>query len=164
MGVTLTGSQPAPNEEAAALLFGAGSAQLATVERHRLSEAVSCLRRAFDYYAETGDVDRAVAEAVSRGAMCTLNAPEEVELAELLCSLHPWAEMVRYARSGGEAMAIAVRIARAQTRRDKVAFCGYHGWHDWYLSANLNHDDALADLFRVKRPGTARHARRTGPF
>jgi glutamate-1-semialdehyde aminotransferase len=75
--------------------------------------------------------------------MSTLNAPEEVELAELLCELHPWAGMVRYARSGGEAVAIAVRIARAQTGRDRVAFCGYHGWHDWYLAANLAEDHAL---------------------
>jgi len=66
-----------------------------------------------------------------------------VELADLLCELHPWADMVRYARCGGEAMAIAVRIARASTGRDKVAFCGYHGWHDWYLSANLAEQDAL---------------------
>lgn len=89
------------------------------------------------------DVDGAVKAAVDNGSMCTLNAPEEVELAELLCALHPWARMVRYTRSGGEAMAVAVRIARAHTRRDKVAFCGYHGWADWYLAANLGETDAL---------------------
>lgn len=83
------------------------------------------------------DVDTAVKTAIDQGSMTTLNCPEEVELAELLCELHPWAEMVRYARGGGEAMAIAVRIARAATGKDQVAFCGYHGWHDWYLSANL---------------------------
>lgn len=89
------------------------------------------------------DVDAAVQEAIRAGTMATLNCPEEVELAELLCEIHPWAEMVRFARGGGEAMAIAVRIARARTRRDKVAFCGYHGWHDWYLAANLGADDTL---------------------
>ena len=89
------------------------------------------------------DVDGAVREVIEAGSMSTLNAPEEVELAELLCELHPWAEMVRYARCGGEAMAIAVRISRAKTRRDRVAFCGYHGWHDWYLAANLADDRAL---------------------
>lgn len=89
------------------------------------------------------DVDSAVVEAIGSGTMSTLNCPEEVDLAELLCELHPWADMVRYARCGGEAMTIAVRIARAKTKRDKVAFCGYHGWHDWYLSANLAHDNAL---------------------
>jgi len=89
------------------------------------------------------EVDGAVKAAIDSGSMCTLNAPEEVELAELLCELHPWAQMVRYARSGGEAMSIAVRIARAFTRRDRVAFCGYHGWADWYLAANLGEDDAL---------------------
>jgi glutamate-1-semialdehyde 2,1-aminomutase len=89
------------------------------------------------------DVDKAVKAAIEAGSMSTLNAPEEVDLAELLCELHPWAEMVRYARCGGEAMAIAVRIARARTRRDRVAFCGYHGWHDWYLAANLTNDRVL---------------------
>ncbi len=89
------------------------------------------------------DVDAAVKAAIDKGSMCTLNGPEEVELADLLCELHPWAEMVRYSRSGGEAMAIAVRIARAHTRRDRIAFCGYHGWHDWYLAANLAAEDRL---------------------
>jgi glutamate-1-semialdehyde aminotransferase len=89
------------------------------------------------------DVEAAVIAAVQAGPMSTLNCPEEVELADLLCELHPWADMVRYARCGGEAMAVAVRIARAHARRDRVAFCGYHGWHDWYLSANLAEDQAL---------------------
>jgi glutamate-1-semialdehyde 2,1-aminomutase len=89
------------------------------------------------------DVDAAVKRAIDRGTMTTLNCPEEVELAELLVELHPWAQMVRFSRAGGEAMAIAVRIARTATRRDKIAFCGYHGWHDWYLAANLSDDAAL---------------------
>ena len=89
------------------------------------------------------EVDAAVKAAIDAGSASTLNAPEEVELADLLCELHPWAEMVRYARSGGEAMMLAVRIARAHTRRDIVAFSGYHGWCDWYLAANLGDDSAL---------------------
>ncbi|TSC87201.1 MAG: glutamate-1-semialdehyde 2,1-aminomutase [Parcubacteria group bacterium Gr01-1014_8] len=89
------------------------------------------------------DVNKAVKEAVDRGSMSTLNAPEEVELAELLCKIHPWADMVRYARGGGESMAIAERIARAYTGRDIILFCGYHGWSDWYLAANLSSDKAL---------------------
>lgn len=89
------------------------------------------------------EVDAAVMEAVHLGNMSTLNCPEEVYLAERLVQLHPWAEMVRFARSGGEANAIAVRIARAASGRDKVAICGYHGWHDWYLSANLGDDTSL---------------------
>ncbi len=83
------------------------------------------------------DVNRAVKRVIDEGSMCTLNSPEEVELTELLLKLHPWAGMVRLARTGGETMAIAVRIARAYTGKDKIAFCGYHGWHDWYLAANL---------------------------
>ena len=89
------------------------------------------------------DVDGAVKRAIDCGSASTLNAPEEVELADLLCELHPWAEMVRFARSGGEAMMMAVRIARAHTRRDRVAVSGYHGWGDWYLAANLADDRAL---------------------
>ena len=78
------------------------------------------------------DVNTAVKKAIDKGNMSTLNCPEEVELAQILCELHPWAEMVRYARTGGEAMAIAVRIARAKTGKDQILFCGYHGWQDWY--------------------------------
>ena len=75
--------------------------------------------------------------------MSTLNCPEEVALAEKLIELHDWADMVRFARTGGEANAISIRIARAATGRDKIAICGYHGWHDWYLSANLSDGDNL---------------------
>lgn len=92
------------------------------------------------------EVDTAAKEAIDNGGMCTLNAPEEVKLAEQLIKLHPWASMVRYAKTGGEAMAIAVRIARAFTKKDKVLVCGYHGWHDWYLSANLVKGDPLAGV------------------
>lgn len=90
------------------------------------------------------EVDEAVIKTVGLGNMSTLNCPEEVYLAEKLIALHPWADMVRFARSGGEANAIAIRIARAATGKDKVAVCGYHGWHDWYLSANLGDGENLA--------------------
>lgn len=89
------------------------------------------------------DVTRAVQRRISLGSMCTLNAPEDVELADLLCEIHPWAEQVRFSRSGGETCAMAIRIARATTDRPMVAICGYHGWYDWYLAANLGEHDAL---------------------
>jgi glutamate-1-semialdehyde 2,1-aminomutase len=90
------------------------------------------------------EVDEAVQKTITAGNMSTLNCPEEVYLAERLVQLHPWADMVRLARSGGEANAIAIRIARAASGRDKVAVCGYHGWHDWYLAANLGDEENLA--------------------
>lgn len=90
------------------------------------------------------EVDAAVHQTVDGGNMSTFNCPEEVYLAEKLVEIHPWADMARLARSGGEANAIAIRIARAASGRDKVAVCGYHGWHDWYLSANLGDDENLA--------------------
>jgi glutamate-1-semialdehyde 2,1-aminomutase len=90
------------------------------------------------------EVDDAVRATVAAGNMSTLNCPEEVHLAESLVELHPWADMARLARSGGEANAVAIRIARAASGREKVAVCGYHGWHDWYLSANLGDSENLA--------------------
>jgi len=90
------------------------------------------------------EVDAAVKRTVDLGNMATLNAPEEVELAQRLIALHPWADMARFARSGGEANAIAIRIARAASGKDGVALCGYHGWHDWYLASNLGDESKLA--------------------
>lgn len=89
------------------------------------------------------DVTAAVRRRLSLGTYSTLVNPQEVELAETLLALHPWAGKVRYARGGGDAMNMSVRIARAATGRSGVAFCGYHGWHDWYLAANLGETDAL---------------------
>lgn len=89
------------------------------------------------------EVDQAVIETVRSGNMSTLNCPEEVYLAEELIKMNPWSSMVRFARTGGEANSISIRIARAATGKDKIAICGYHGWHDWYLSANLAKDKSL---------------------
>jgi len=91
------------------------------------------------------EVDQAVTNTVAAGNMSTLNCPEEVWLAERLVDMHPWSDMCRFARSGGESNAIAVRIARAATGRETVAICGYHGWHDWYLATNLSNDSGLEE-------------------
>ena len=93
-------------------------------------------------YADS-DVNKAVIKRIENGCMSTLNPPEEVELADKLCEIHPWASKVRFARTGGEICSIAVRIARATTGRDMVAICGYHGWSDWYLAANLGDESSL---------------------
>ena len=90
-------------------------------------------------------IDDAVKQVIDKGNMSTFNCPEEVYLSEKLIELHPWAEMVRLARTGGEANAVAVRIARACTNNKKIAVCGYHGWHDWYLAANLSENNSLSD-------------------
>jgi len=90
------------------------------------------------------EVTRAVQRRIQFGSMSTQNPPEEVWLAERLCEIHPWAERARFTRSGGEACAVAARIARATTGRSAIAVCGYHGWHDWYMAANLGESDALA--------------------
>lgn len=91
------------------------------------------------------DVNEAVEDAIENGSMCTLNCYEEVELAEKLLKIEKWGGMVRYARTGGESTSIAIRIARAATNKDKIAFCGYHGWQDWYLSSNLTSNENLTD-------------------
>ena len=89
------------------------------------------------------EIDEAVKDTINSGNMSTLNAPEEVELTERLVELHPWADMARFARSGGEANSVAIRLARAASGKDNVAFCGYHGWHDWYLASNLSDTKGL---------------------
>ena len=89
------------------------------------------------------EVDEAVSNTIRKGNLSTLNCPEEVYLAEKIIDINPWADMVRFARTGGEANAIAVRIARASSGKNKVAICGYHGWHDWYLSANIGSKNSL---------------------
>jgi glutamate-1-semialdehyde 2,1-aminomutase len=95
-------------------------------------------------YAHKG-VDSAVKKVLKDGNLTTLNCPEEVYLSEKLIEIHPWADKVRLFRTGGEASAAAVRIARAATGRSKIAFCGYHGWHDWYLSANIKNKNNLGN-------------------
>src|SRR5438093_3808462 len=93
-------------------------------------------------------VDEAVRQQIATGTIYSINHQLEIELAEELIRTIPCAEMVRYAKGGGEACAIASRIARGVTGRDKVLFCGYHGWHDWYLAANLSAEAHLnAHLF-----------------
>ena len=89
------------------------------------------------------EIDNCVKKAIDKGIMTTLNCHEEVEFAEKLISIHKWSDMIKLARSGGEANSIAIRISRAASGKDKVAICGYHGWHDWYLSANLESDKNL---------------------
>ena len=103
------------------------------------------------------NVDNRVINSVKSRNMSTLNCPDEVELAEKLIELHPWAEMVRFARTGGEANSIAIRIARAALEKTRCP-CGYHGWHDWYLSANISESDNLNDhLLRTKSNGVPNH-------
>ena len=89
------------------------------------------------------EVNAAVVEAAVNGNMSTFNCAEEVLLAERLVEMNPWSDMVRFARTGGEANAVAIRIGRAASGKDGVAVCGYHGWHDWYLSLNLAGRDKL---------------------
>ena len=93
------------------------------------------------------DVTEAVIRTVRSGSMSTLNPPEEVALADRLCAIHPWAEQVRFARTGGETLAVAIRIARAVTDRSLVVVSGYHGWSDWYLACNLGDSDALRGMW-----------------
>lgn len=92
------------------------------------------------------DVNEAVMKIVAAGSMSSLNPPEEVELADRLCAIHPWATQARFTRAGGESLAVAVRIARATTDRSLVVVAGYHGWHDWYLAANLGDSHALRGI------------------
>lgn len=89
------------------------------------------------------EIDDAVKKNISKSNMSTLNCPEEVYLAEKLIGIHPWADKAKFARTGAEANAMAIRIARSYSKKQNIAVCGYHGWHDWYLAANLNNKENL---------------------
>lgn len=113
------------------------------------------------------EVNAAVIDAIANGSMSSLNSYEEVQLAEKLIALHPWSGMARFARTGGEACAVGVRIARAASKKDKVAFCGYHGWHDWYISSNIGDNSKLDEqlLPGLKPAGVPRQLKNTSlPF
>jgi len=100
------------------------------------------------------EVDKEVLKKISLGNMSTLNAPEEVYLSEKLLNLNPWAQKARFTRSGGEANAVAIRLARTFKRKDKILICGYHGWHDWYLSTNLSSKNNLnGHIIKGLNPG-----------
>ena len=80
-------------------------------------------------------VDEAILRQLKDGISFPLMHPLEVELSEKLAELIPCAEMVRFGKNGSDATAAAVRVARAHTKRDKVACCGYHGWQDWFIGS-----------------------------
>ena len=88
-------------------------------------------------------IDNKVIQVIKDGNMSTLNSPDEVELAERLLDINKWADQVKFTRTGAEASSVALRLARAASGKDNIAFCGYHGWHDWYLASQLNNPDAL---------------------
>ena len=89
------------------------------------------------------DLNKALQFGLKSGSMCTLNAAEEVELAKELLKIHKWSGMAKFCKSGGEACMVAIRIARAYSNKSNIAFCGYHGWHDWYLATNMNNSTNL---------------------
>ena len=89
------------------------------------------------------ELNTAIKKAVDESGMCTLNAVEEYQLAKKLTNIHRWADMAKFCKSGGEACLVAIRIARAFSKKEKIAFCGYHGWHDWYLAANMSNRKSL---------------------
>ena len=89
------------------------------------------------------DLNNSLLKGLKGGSMCTLNATEEIDLANELIKTHKWSDMVKFCKSGGEACMVAIRIARAYTNKENIAFCGYHGWHDWYLATNMSNKKNL---------------------
>ena len=107
-------------------------------------------------------VNKAVTDAIKKGNLTTLNNPDEIKLAEKLISMHPWSEMVKFARTGAEANSIAIRLARAKTQKEIVLVCGYHGWHDWYLANNIDSKSLDKHLLSgLKTEGVSKSLRRT---
>ncbi len=108
-------------------------------------------------------IDNKIINSIKKGNMSTFNCAEEVLLSEKLLQMNKWANKVRFTRSGGEANAVAIRLARAATGKSKIALCGYHGWHDWYLSANHNSKKNLDNLLLpdLKIKGVPRELKNT---
>ena len=88
-------------------------------------------------------VNNALIKGIKKASMTTLNATEEVDLAKELLKIHKWSDMAKFCKSGGEACLVAIRLARSYSKNQNIAFCGYHGWHDWYLAANLQNPKNL---------------------
>ena len=107
-------------------------------------------------------VDQAVSKKIKNGNMTTLNCPEEVIFSDMLLKIHPWAQMAKFAKTGAEANAIAVRLSRAYNKKNKIVICGYHGWHDWYLSAIYSKKNYLdTHLFpNLKTEGVPKYLKR----
>ena len=97
-------------------------------------------------------VVEAVRRQVAEGTLFTLMHPLEVEVAERLCAIVPCAEQVRFVKNGSDATAAAVRVARAYTGRERVAYCGYHGWHDWFAVTTPRSAGIPAALGPLVRP------------
>ena len=112
-------------------------------------------------YAHTS-IDKKVIKSIKESNMCSLNSIEEFLLSKELIKIHPWFDMVRYARTGAEANAVAIRISRAFTNKDNVAVCGYHGWHDWYMAANFKKKTLDSHLFpNLKTRGVVKNLKNT---
>jgi glutamate-1-semialdehyde aminotransferase len=85
-------------------------------------------------------VDNAIKKQLEDGITFSMMHPLEVEVAEMIHKIIPNAEAVRYSKTGADATSAAVRLARAYTNKNKILCCGYHGWHDWYISVTArNH-------------------------
>ncbi|MDA7733822.1 aminotransferase class III-fold pyridoxal phosphate-dependent enzyme, partial [Candidatus Pelagibacter sp.] len=93
------------------------------------------------------NINKKIKDVISNSNISTLNSREDYLLSKKLISMHKWASMCFFARTGGEANAIAIRIARAYSKKEGIAICGYHGWHDWYLSANIKTKKNLDKVF-----------------
>ena len=117
--------------------------QITTLDNHKLYDFTNCSVGMCPLGYANPVINKSVIEAINKGNISTLNSYLEYECAKLLIDTHKWSEMVRFTKSGGEAMSVAVRIARTYKKQDKVLFCGYHGWHDWYISANIKNTNKL---------------------
>ncbi len=90
-------------------------------------------------------VDEAIKKQLEEGITFSLMHPLEVEVAEMIHEIIPNAESIRYSKTGADVTSAAVRVARAFTGRNKVLCCGYHGWHDWYISVT-DRNKGIPDL------------------
>ncbi|MBL42055.1 MAG: aspartate aminotransferase family protein [Rhodospirillaceae bacterium] len=97
------------------------------------------------------DVDIAVKEQMKKGVVFSMSHPIEIELAEKIKSIIPYAEMVRFGKNGSDVLSAAVRLARAYTKKDIVLVSGYHGWHDWYIGSTSRNMGVPKEVSRLTK-------------
>ncbi len=95
------------------------------------------------------EVDQAISEQLAKGITFSLMHPLELEVAELINQIIPNAEMIRFSKTGADVVSAAIRLARAYTGRKKIICCGYHGWHDWYISITNRNDGIPQEIINL---------------
>jgi glutamate-1-semialdehyde 2,1-aminomutase len=94
-------------------------------------------------------IDNSVRKQMKKGSIFSLPGILEAEVAELIIETVPSAEMVRFAKNGSDVTTAAIRLSRAYTGKEEIAFCGYHSWQDWYIGSTSMNKGVPKDVAKL---------------